>query len=724
MRVHLCVLLLSCCAALKVLAPQSLKGDIKHVPASFGNAQFGGSITGQLFYWKANHYGCQPLDRSLIPESHRGRTIIIMVDRGNCTFVQKVRDAEDIAANGVVIVNTDDNLITMADDGTGRNIGIPSVLITKTEGARLEAEVNSGKKLMVELSWDMPHPDNHVEWELWTSANDPNAANFISEFAQATTALGSSVTFTPEYGILDGNWYGCTKDEEKVGGLPCGKQCTNHGRYCAEDPEHDIEHGADGMSVVQENLRQMCVFQVANATRQQSLWWTYVTEFKSKCTAKGHLTETCSVATMKSVGVNEVAVAKCVKDSGGSGYDGDSQANTLFEQQLDRMDKAGIAVLPTIRINGKVYQGKVDCPKPISLGTCPVLVAICSGFEVGAAPAVCRTDYCWEKAGVDACGVCGGDGKSCMGCDGVPNSGKELDACSVCGGTGSFDKCGMCLQADQPYRDRMCAGCDGLPNSGKVKDACGVCGGDGSTDLCGNCFPKDSPMRNKACTDTISLSLELAGIDAAGVLRMEREVEAGIAALLAPNVTGAEDVRITAIIAHHVGGGSSTINITNGAVPSHLHNDTNIDRVTLKLEIGAHPGTGQDTSRNFEASVQNGAFDREMAARKVAVKADMHDHLPAPIVRAGTPTGSISYVPSPIPDSKPAGNSLASAQIAGIAVGGIAALAMFGVGVRHFVVAREKRVRMDMRDLISDMGRPMQEVGNPAQGANVDFSSL
>jgi extracellular elastinolytic metalloproteinase len=50
-----------------------------------------------------------------------------------------------------------------------------------------------------------------------------------------------------------------------------------------------------------------------------------------------------------------------------------------------------------------------------------------------------------------------------VGCDGQPNSGLLDDACGVCGGDGA-----------------SCLGCDGLPNSGLLDDACGVCGGDGS----------------------------------------------------------------------------------------------------------------------------------------------------------------------------------------------------------------------------------------------------
>jgi cysteine-rich repeat protein len=35
---------------------------------------------------------------------------------------------------------------------------------------------------------------------------------------------------------------------------------------------------------------------------------------------------------------------------------------------------------------------------------------------------------------MDPCGVCGGDSSTCLGCDGIPNSGLTYDACGVCGG--------------------------------------------------------------------------------------------------------------------------------------------------------------------------------------------------------------------------------------------------------------------------------------------------
>jgi hypothetical protein len=37
---------------------------------------------------------------------------------------------------------------------------------------------------------------------------------------------------------------------------------------------------------------------------------------------------------------------------------------------------------------------------------------------------------------IDICGICGGNGTSCIGCDGIP-FGKIYDACGICGGDGS-----------------------------------------------------------------------------------------------------------------------------------------------------------------------------------------------------------------------------------------------------------------------------------------------
>jgi hypothetical protein len=113
-------------------------------------------------------------------------------------------------------------------------------------------------------------------------------------------------------------------------------------------------------------------------------------------------------------------------------------------------------------------------------------------------------------AKIDQCGVCNGNGKTCLDCAGIPNGGKVIDKCGVCGGNNStckdcmgtpngdktIDHCGVCGGDNSTCKD-----CAGIPNGGKIVDQCGICGGDNSTckdcsgetngskkiDLCGIC---------------------------------------------------------------------------------------------------------------------------------------------------------------------------------------------------------------------------------------------
>ena len=122
---------------------------------------------------------------------------------------------------------------------------------------------------------------------------------------------------------------------------------------------------------------------------------------------------------------------------------------------------------------------------------------------VGRIPEFCGEPFRVRAAEVDECGVCGGDGASCTGCDDVPNSGKEPDECGICGGDG-----------------KSCAGCDDVPNSGKEPDECGICGGDGTScagcddvpnsgaayDSCGHCAKPGEGFMH--CRDPYTLTFE------------------------------------------------------------------------------------------------------------------------------------------------------------------------------------------------------------------------
>lgn len=94
------------------------------------------------------------------------------------------------------------------------------------------------------------------------------------------------------------------------------------------------------------------------------------------------------------------------------------------------------------------------------------------------------------SASLDSCGLCFGDNSTCLGCDGIPNSGLVYDVCGVCDGDNrtcagcngvpfsnvTYDACGVCNGTN-----RTCQGCNGVPNSGLIYDVCGVCNGSNQT---------------------------------------------------------------------------------------------------------------------------------------------------------------------------------------------------------------------------------------------------
>jgi hypothetical protein len=96
----------------------------------------------------------------------------------------------------------------------------------------------------------------------------------------------------------------------------CKSQCINHGRYCAPDPEQDFSSGYDGKDVVLENLRQLCVFKVANETKKPWVWWDYVTDFQIRCPMKEKkYNKECADAVIKSLGKYFITAFSYFKDT-------------------------------------------------------------------------------------------------------------------------------------------------------------------------------------------------------------------------------------------------------------------------------------------------------------------------------------------------------------------------------------------------------------------------
>ncbi|CAI7795882.1 unnamed protein product [Closterium sp. NIES-54] len=281
--------------SIQITEPKSIRGTYDSAIANFGVPQYGGTLTGVIVYLQNNKAGCTKLSKSEAFKKGVGqRPTILMVDRGDCYFSQKVWYAQLGGASAVLVADTDtESLVTMEapvdDQDTDRyvnNITIPSALIEKATGDKIRSALSSGNMVLVDLDWreTLPHPDERVEYELWGTSNDicgpkcNDLTNFLDKFKGLAITLeqGGYTLFTPHYIT----WY-CPPDE--VDSIACKNQCIHKGRYCAPDPESDFEEGYDGKDVLVENLRQLCVWKWANESGKPWVWWDYVTDFRKRC---------------------------------------------------------------------------------------------------------------------------------------------------------------------------------------------------------------------------------------------------------------------------------------------------------------------------------------------------------------------------------------------------------------------------------------------------------
>lgn len=407
--------------SLKVTSPGTLKGVYECAIGNFGVPQYGGTLVGTVVYPQSNQKACKSFDDFGVSfKSKPGHLpVFVLADRGDCFFTLKAWNAQNGGAAAILVADDrPEPLITMdtpeeenADADYVQNITIPSALISKSLGDSIKKALSDKDMVNINLDWTeaLPHPDERVEYELWTNSNDEcgpkcdSQIEFVKSFKGAAQILERKgyTQFTPHYIT----WY-CP--ESFLLSKQCKSQCINHGRYCAPDPEQDFSRGYDGKDVVIQNLRQACVFNVSNESGKPWLWWDYVTDFAIRCPMKEKkYNEECANQVIKSLGIDLKEIQSCVGDP-----EADKDNPVLRAEQAAQIGKGSrgdVTILPTLVINERQYRGKLDRGA--------VLKAICSGFQETTEPAICLTEDvetneclennggCWQDkaANITAC---------------------------------------------------------------------------------------------------------------------------------------------------------------------------------------------------------------------------------------------------------------------------------------------------------------------------------
>ncbi|XP_056859070.1 vacuolar-sorting receptor 7 isoform X1 [Raphanus sativus] len=417
--------------SIRVLNPEEMRSKHDGSIANFGLPDYGGFLIGAVVYPDSKTDGCSAFGKTFKPKFPR--PTILLLDRGGCYFALKAWNAQQAGAAAVLVAdNKDEPLLTMDSpeesrdaDGFIEKLTIPSVLIEKSFGDSLREGFKKGKDIVLKLDWreSVPHPDQRVEYELWTNSNDECGArcdeqmDFVKNFKGHAQILekGGFTAFTPHYIT----WF-CPF--QFVNSPQCKSQCINHGRYCAPDPEHNFREGYEGKDVVFENLRQLCVHRVANESSRSWVWWDYVTDFHARCSMKEkkysiECAENVIKSLSKSYGLkrkrfflpslllfyeflkilSELPIEKIKKCMGDPEADTDNEVLKMEQVvQLGRGERGDVTILPTLVINNAQYRGRLE--------RTAVLKAICAGFNETSDPPIClntglETNECLENSG-------------------------------------------------------------------------------------------------------------------------------------------------------------------------------------------------------------------------------------------------------------------------------------------------------------------------------------
>ena len=340
--------------------------------ANFGNPPYNKVILGRVFVPDLDEHkqacnNLNPIDFNFDPDGIN--TPILLVQRGGCSFVVKVRNAQNIGASAVVIYDDrEENVenVVMIDDGTAGNIFIPSFLIPKKAGELIHEELANTlgpHYVAMTLTFEMNRPDNRVEYELWLSSDHQLARQFLQEFAPMARLFDDeSAKMTPNYVL----WYCGTCSPEYTTDHP---DCVSGGRYCAPDP--DYWGPRTGREIVMEDLRQLCIYKQTRDEEDENIWWDYVEVFSKSCVDRDFNKE-CSEKAMKKVDIDPNQIDKCVRDS----FDGPDEKlddNWLLRAQRDKLLSSGVIFYPSIIINNQTFRGDLEAPE--------VMEAICAGFR-------------------------------------------------------------------------------------------------------------------------------------------------------------------------------------------------------------------------------------------------------------------------------------------------------------------------------------------------------
>ena len=341
-------------------------GELVGSLADFGHIPYGHTIVGQPVFIEDNEYGCNDYNTTLskFPDTNP----IVIVKRGEWSFVQKVRNAEHGGSKMVIVVDEQNNenvkFLTMVNDGTGNGLIVPSILVNKDPGNKLidfikSNDSNITNSIKMIMTFDVNHDSNNVKYDILFSSYQDRALDFIADFKEYKDKLGQSAQMTPRY--FSWPCYTCDADIIK-------KDCYGNGKYWAMDYT-DLE--MSGKTILLSNIHQKCIYKNSlESNKNDSDWWNYMIKAHSSCYKD--FTEDCSKMVHNKVGLDWNKTVEWVNNSF-LNKDTADEDNSILGEDYEYWNEGGYTYTPAIMINDMKYNG--------DLVASYVFEAICAAYK-------------------------------------------------------------------------------------------------------------------------------------------------------------------------------------------------------------------------------------------------------------------------------------------------------------------------------------------------------
>ena len=361
---------------------------------NFGRIYSGFSTRGRIYMVKQEsqqeNYACKPLTDlyiSITPGIWEYFPIIL-IERGNCSYVEMARNVQRAGGYMALIINNKEGNVKdypVKDDGTASDIVIPTAMISKEDGDKIKNYYNERygqENIILQLSF-YTHRQEVVDIEFYTEINNQKGFQLMDEFSSYYNLIKDISNFKPYYVSYQ---LGTLSKEDKA------NLCVSNGKYCLTGSLPFTDE-VTGKQLLIDSVFHQCVHSLTNTKENNhtEYYLDFASYYLNNCLYVDEYKKYCGREQISRYGLDASQVDKCIAASfGKEGKFKDADANndnSILKDNLDKIREQQITIFPTVVVNGKKLKGRLTAEN--------LFLSVCSSFNKVPQPCM---DYFWHPS--------------------------------------------------------------------------------------------------------------------------------------------------------------------------------------------------------------------------------------------------------------------------------------------------------------------------------------